>query len=80
VWGCFVMRDLSYIERRARQERKAANEANCARVRAIHVDLARRYEEVLRAYWRDRAANLGATNDDRGSIPSEPDASRSVGR
>jgi len=45
-----MLRDLSYIERRALQERRAADEATSERAQQIHLDLARRYEEILRAY------------------------------
>jgi hypothetical protein len=45
-----MQRDLGYFAQRAREEREAAGKASCARSRAVHEDLARRYEDVLRAY------------------------------
>ena len=51
-----MQRDLAYIERRAKQERQAAADATTERARNVHTDLAKRYEEILRAYSSDRAA------------------------
>jgi hypothetical protein len=50
------LRDLKYIARRAQQEREAAEAAQSERAKEIHADLARRYEEILRAYNSDEAA------------------------
>lgn len=47
---CPVLRDMDYIQRRARQERDAAKAATSDRSRRIHEELAGRYEEILRAY------------------------------
>jgi hypothetical protein len=51
-----MLRDLKYIERRARQERQASTEATSGRAREIHADLARRYEDILRAYGQSEKA------------------------
>ncbi|MDP9414193.1 MAG: hypothetical protein M3Q08_08880 [Pseudomonadota bacterium] len=45
-----MLRDLHYYQQRAQQEREAAKEAKCSRARTVHEDLARRCEDVLRAY------------------------------
>lgn len=41
--------DLSYYRRRASEERTAALNARDPRVRRVHVELAERYEERVRA-------------------------------
>lgn len=53
AWGTVVLRDLDYIQRRARQERAAAEEASGEQSRRIHLELASRYEEILRAYGEE---------------------------
>ena len=68
-----MLRDLEYIHRRARQERAAADAALDERSRQIHLELATRYEEILRAYgvgitkvaWPDSAR---PANDRLGGI------------
>lgn len=52
--GALVQRYL--IERRAKQERQTAMDATAEQARKVHTDLANRYEEILRAYASDRAA------------------------
>jgi hypothetical protein len=41
--------DLAYYRRRAAEEKAAAAAAPHSRVRSIHVELARRYDERIRA-------------------------------
>ena len=45
-----VLRDMDYLQRRARQERDAAKAATSDASRRIHEQLAGKYEEILRAY------------------------------
>jgi hypothetical protein len=44
-----VTNDLSYFRRRASEERTAALYARDARVRRVHLEMAERYEERVRA-------------------------------
>ena len=45
-----MLRDLEYIQSRAQQERAAAEAAATDQARRIHLELASRYEDILRAY------------------------------
>ena len=45
-----MLRDLDYIQKRVRQERAAAEAASGEQSRRIHLELASRYEEILRAH------------------------------
>lgn len=48
-WGTMRGRDFLYLSRRVEQESAAAEAASCERARAIHLDLAERYQAMLRA-------------------------------
>lgn len=47
VGGKMIGKELSYLEKRAADERAAATSASDERVRRVHTDLAERYEEAL---------------------------------
>ena len=53
--------DLRYFERRAAQERAAAEAAADSAVRAIHLEIADRHEEQIKAFWTRKS--------DRKSVP-----------
>ena len=57
--GDAMQRDLKYLQRRATQERQAAAMATSEHSRAIHGELATRYEEILSAYSARPAEKLG---------------------
>ena len=48
-WGSLLETDFAYFRQRASEERTAALAAREPRVRAAHVELAERYEDLVRA-------------------------------
>jgi hypothetical protein len=48
--------DLAYFRRRADQEWQAASDATSDQAGKVHSQLAKRYEDIVRAYAPDKAA------------------------
>jgi hypothetical protein len=56
--GCTLEGDLIYFGRRASEERTAAMQARHAEARKAHLDMAERYEDLVRAII-EREQRLG---------------------
>lgn len=70
----FMVEELSYHRLRASQERTAALQSRNQRVRLIHIELAERYEERVRAMiaHSERPATLVGESRQAAGIGSEP--------
>jgi hypothetical protein len=62
--GCRMESDVSYFRRRASDERSAAMQARLVQARQAHLELAERYEDLVRAITgTDQQLGIGTADD-----------------